>query len=149
MTFTPDDPLVHSTTYTVTVSTGATDTSVPPVPMAAPELWSFTTIFPMAPTVTYTYPASGALSVVQDVNITANFSADMDPSTINGSTFELSDGVGPVAGIVSYSSGTLTFVPSAILDHSTVYTATITTGAKDTTIPAYLWRPTRSGVSPP
>src|SRR4029077_3872118 len=39
----------------------------------------------------------------------------------------------PVAGTVTYSGTTATFTPTAVLSTSTLYTATITTGARDPT----------------
>ena len=54
----------------------------------------------------------------------------MDPSSLNQTTFTVSNG-GAVAGTVSYSGTTATFTPTAALTASTLYTATITTGATD------------------
>ena len=55
----------------------------------------------------------------------------MDPATINGSTFILKKGSQPVSGTVTYAGVTATFKPTLALAPNTVYTATITTGAKD------------------
>jgi hypothetical protein len=55
----------------------------------------------------------------------------MDPSTIVGSTFTLQQGTISVAGSVSYLSTTATFKPNSNLAASTVYTARVSTGAKD------------------
>ena len=55
----------------------------------------------------------------------------MDASTLTTATFTLSSGSGPVTGTVGYSGTTATFTPSASLTGTTIYTATITTGAKD------------------
>jgi len=58
----------------------------------------------------------------------------MDHSTINASTFTLvAAGGSPVTGIVAYDvvSHIATFAPAQALTVNTVYTATITTGAKD------------------
>jgi hypothetical protein len=56
--------------------------------------------------------------------------------TINATTFTLKTTVGSVAvaGVVSYNAATrvATFTPSANLAANTNYTATVTTGAKDT-----------------
>ena len=46
-------------------------------------------------------------------------------------TFTLEQGTTAVSGTVTYSGTTATFTPSNILAASTIYTATITTGAKD------------------
>jgi hypothetical protein len=58
----------------------------------------------------------------------------MNPSTINDTTFTLTGpGATSVTGVVSYDapSHAATFTPSSNLALSTLYTATITTGAKD------------------
>jgi hypothetical protein len=57
----------------------------------------------------------------------------MDPATINASTFTLRDANGPVAGSVVLTANVAYFTPSANLLAGTVYTATVTTGAKNTT----------------
>ncbi|MCL0091551.1 Ig-like domain-containing protein [Dehalococcoidales bacterium] len=58
----------------------------------------------------------------------------MDAATINTATFTLMTADGTkIAGRVSYDPAirTATFMPHENLAHDTVYTATITTGAKD------------------
>jgi hypothetical protein len=58
----------------------------------------------------------------------------MNPATIDGTTFTLTGpGTAPVVGVVTYSASnnTATFTPSSALALSTLYTATITTGATD------------------
>jgi hypothetical protein len=58
----------------------------------------------------------------------------MDGTTISTTTFKLTGpGTTPVTGSVNYSGSTATFTPAALLAVSTLYTATITTGAKDVT----------------
>jgi len=59
------------------------------------------------------------------------FSEPMDPLTISASTFTLSQGAVVVPGTVTYERSIATFTPSTILTAATVYTATLTTGAKD------------------
>jgi hypothetical protein len=54
----------------------------------------------------------------------------MNPSTINTSTFTLKQGNDAVPGAVTYSGTTATFTPTNTLAAGTVYTATMTTGAK-------------------
>jgi len=55
----------------------------------------------------------------------------MDPSTITAATFTLQQGTTPVAGTVNYTGTMAAFSPSAPLAPNTLFTATITTGAKD------------------
>ena len=56
----------------------------------------------------------------------------MDPSTLNGTTFTLKHGSTAVSGSVTYTAGTASFTPSSLLLSGITYTATITTGAKNT-----------------
>jgi hypothetical protein len=85
---------------------------------------------PTPPQVASTAPASGATNVPVRSAITAAFDVAMDASTINASTFTLSNGV---VGNVSYDASTMTatFTPSAPLAYNTAYTATITTGVEN------------------
>lgn len=87
------------------------------------------------PTVSSTSPVADATGVsVSDAfvqfTVQVTFSESMKNSSLNGTTFTLSDGA-PVAGSVSLSGKTATFTPSSGLSGSTLYTATVTTGAKD------------------
>jgi len=87
-----------------------------------------------APSVVSNGPADGATNVSIATNITAVFSEDIDPATINGTTFTLKDNNNnPITGTVTYdpASRTATFRPSSPLNYSTTYTATINTGVKD------------------
>lgn len=86
----------------------------------------------LSPKVSITAPAKNATNVALASNITATFSDEMDPSTINTSTFTLKQGETAVAGTVSYTGSTATFNPSAPLTQNTTYTGTITTGATNT-----------------
>jgi len=125
--FTPSSNLSPSTLYTATITTGAK--SVPGIPMAANYVWTFTT--GALPTVISTDPLDLATNVVLNKTVTATFGAAMDPLTINGTSFTLKQGVNPVAGTVTYVGTTASFDPTSDLLPSTLYTATITTGAKN------------------
>lgn len=85
------------------------------------------------PTVTATSPGVDAVDVATTAVVTATFSEAMNASTVTGSTFLLARGTTPVTGSVSYDAGSrrATFDPGSALDHATVYTATVTTGARD------------------
>ena len=131
-TFTPSSPLVLSTLYTATITTGARDEVG--VALATNFVWTFTTgANPcVPPTVISVTPPNGAIGVCPSTVVTATFSQPMDPATINTTTFTLTGpGTTPVSGIVTYAASTATFIPSSPLALSTVYTATITTGAQD------------------
>jgi Ice-binding-like/Bacterial Ig-like domain len=86
----------------------------------------------LAPAVIATVPANGATGVPVAQVITATFNEVMSATTINTSTFTVTGpGATPVSGTVTYSGTTATFTQAALLAGSTLYTATITTGAKD------------------
>jgi len=86
---------------------------------------------PLAPTVTHTSPLYSATGTPLNTKILVTFSTAMDPTTITTSTFSLKHGTTADTGAVSYLGVTGTFIPSANLTKSTIYTATVTTGAKD------------------
>lgn len=99
----------------------------------------------VSPTVTSTSPSNGASNVslskasgafqsaeVAAVKlITATFSTEMDPATINTTTFTVREGSTPLVGIVSYSGTTAVFVAPNGLQPNLTYTCTITTGGTD------------------
>ncbi|TMA30122.1 MAG: DUF3494 domain-containing protein [Deltaproteobacteria bacterium] len=104
-------------------SGGDAGTTTPPPPAGA-----------TAPTVTATNPGNGLTSLCIPAQINATFSAAMDPLTIDGTHFTLtSPGPASVAGAVTYDAATRVahFAPASGLVGNTLYTATITTGAKD------------------
>ena len=86
------------------------------------------------PTVTSVAPPNGTIGACPNTIVTATFSEAMNPATITSATFTIT---GPasasVMGAVTYDapSDTAIFTPSSTLALSTAYTATITTGAKD------------------
>jgi acid phosphatase type 7 len=91
------------------------------------------------PTVTHVAPGNGGSDVPIGSKVEATFSEAMDANTISGSTFTLTKPDGPdadtnpdpVSGTVAYdsTSNTATLSPSANLDYSTTYTATVKGGA--------------------
>lgn len=131
-TFTPSASLTANTLYNATVTTGVKD--VAGNALAATYTWSFTTasgadVTP--PTVLSVMPANNATNVAVNTDLSATFSEAMDPLTITSTTFTVNQGTTSVAGAVTYSGTKATFTPSSALNGNTVYTATITTGAKD------------------
>jgi hypothetical protein len=130
-TFTPSSALALSTQYTATITTGAID--VYGIALASDFVWTFTTSSEACapPTVLSVTPGNG---VCPSTAVTATFSEAMLASTIisPATTFTLTGpGVTPVAGAVTYAASTATFTPTNPLAVSTLYTATITTGAQD------------------
>ena len=90
-----------------------------------------TMVVQSSPTVSYTVPANAATGFAINGNIAATFSEMMDSSTINTASFTLKQGLTPVAGAVTYAGVTAVFNPKANLKTNTLYTATITTTARD------------------
>ena len=136
-TFTPSSILALDTLFTATITTGAQDPSGNA--LASNYVWTFTTALAACttatpPTVISVTPLAGAVGVCPSTAVTATFSVAMNSATINATTFTLTGpGTTPVTGVVTYnaSSDTATFTPSSALAVSTLYTATITTGAID------------------
>lgn len=165
-TFTFSAPLAQNTMYTGTISTAAKD--LYGNALASNYVWNFTTAscptppvppvppVTIPPTVISVGPVNGSTTACASTIVTAAFSESMNPSTINSTTFTL---MGPnsagVAGQVTYSStgNIATFTPSAPLAVNVLYTATITTGAKDTSgdplANSYVWSFTTSACTVP
>jgi hypothetical protein len=133
--FTPTTNLALGSTYTATITTGAQDLSGSV--LARDFVWSFTTAEDgcnRAPVVISVSPPNGAAGLCPNTVVAVAFSEAMNPATIDGATFTLTGpGIAPVSGAVAYnaSSNTAIFTPSSSLAVSTVYTATLTTGARD------------------
>ena len=137
-TFSPANNLSANTNYSATITAAVKDLSGNS--MAANFVFTFTTgsaADTVLPTVSFTTPTYGATNVAINANINATFSEPMDPLTITVVNFKLtSPGLiptttNPVAGTISYLGSTATFIPTSTLGANTVYTATMTTGARD------------------
>jgi len=155
VTFTPTSPLSASTAYTATVTSAAT--SVAGQALASNFVWSFTTntvVDTTAPTVSSTTPDNAATDIVLDTTIIANFSEAVDASTVNTTSFTVKNGSTAIAGVVSSSGATATFIPNDELATNTLYTATLTTAITDlaaapnTLANDFIWSFT-SGLSTP
>lgn len=127
--FTPNANLIGNTIYTATLSNGAQN--VAGVALASNYVWNFTTGAIVAPRVLLTDPFSGETGVSVNKVITATFDVPMDPITLSSSTFTLQQGTTAILGLVNYSGNMATFTPNNPLLANTVFTATITTGAKN------------------
>ncbi len=138
-TFTPASPLPTNLVYTCTITTGAKDLGGNA--MAANYVWSFTT--GNSPQVLLTDPSNGATNVSINKTITATFNKPMDPLTINATTFTIKQGATLIPGVITYNGVTATYNPINALAFNTVYTGTITTGAKDllgnSIVSNYVW----------
>jgi hypothetical protein len=92
----------------------------------------FVEIDGICPEVVSTTPLNGATNVPLDQLITATFNEEMNPETINQSSFTL-NGSSQIAGVITYSGKIATFKPSTVLSPNTTYTATIKRTVKDPT----------------
>jgi len=131
-TFTPTSDLAPNKTYTVTVTTEVKDMAGNA--METNKTFSFTTgeePDTRLPMVQATDPLIDAIGVERNKVVAITFSEAMDPTTINDLTFTLKQGTNVVPGTVAYSGTKATFTTTNYLAAKTVYTATITTGAKD------------------
>ena len=132
-TFTPTNNLANSTKYSATIAAGVKDLAGNA--QGSDFVFTFTTGAAAdltAPTVSFTSPANGAIAVPQNRIINAAFSEAMDPLSLNAQTFKVTGpGQAPVAGTVGAVGPDATFIPLAGLAASTLYTATISVGAKD------------------
>ena len=78
-------------------------------------------------------PHNGAVNVVETPSITATFTMDVDPLTINRYTISLDDGDRFVEGEVSYDVATkkVMFIPRETLKQGVTYRGTVTADVKD------------------
>lgn len=127
--FTPNANLTANTVYTATITTGAHN--VAGVALASNYVWNFTTGTIVAPRVILTDPFNTETGVLLNKVVTATFDMAMDPLTITTSTFTLKQGTDVILGSVSYSGNMASFTPNNPLLANAVFTATITTGAKN------------------
>lgn len=142
-TFVPVAPLAFSTTYSASITTAVSDPAGNHLPLD--KVWSFTTAVPdnIPPKFTGTSPAAGSTNIPITVIISANFSEQIDPTTIGpasvtmtGQSFTTSSPFA-VTGTVSLSRSGFTlpriiFTPGTPLPlpMGSVYTVTVT-GVKD------------------
>jgi len=84
-----------------------------------------------APTVSSTNPEAGATEVPLNAAVAATFSEPMNPATITGTSFVLTQGTTEVAGSVIYVGVTALFTPAGGLEANLPYTATIRDSVTD------------------
>ncbi len=83
------------------------------------------------PSVMSTTPMNAATGVSVSAAPSATFNMAMNPSTLTTSTFTLTSGAAvSVPGQVTYVNSTAVYQPTSLLSPSTLFTATITTGAR-------------------
>ncbi|MEO7327711.1 MAG: Ig-like domain-containing protein, partial [Minicystis sp.] len=131
-TFTPKDSLAMNATFTATITADAKDLTGNA--LSSDYVWTFTTnIIPVVtpPKVIFTYPLDGAVDVDITASVVATFDEPMDCATLNVATFTVMQGAILVPGAVTCKGPIATFEPAISLAVNAVFTATITTGAKD------------------
>lgn len=154
--FNPTLPLDENTTYTARITTKAKD--LMGNFLQVEYVWAFSTGAILRPVVITTDPIDNAVAVMFDKTISATFNMAMNPSTLNATTFKVNQGLTPVAGTISYTGTTVSFMPTNPLLANRIYTVTITKDAKnslDTAMAAdYTWTfttdvvPTVTGTDP-
>ncbi len=106
---------------------------------------------PTLPSITSTNPADLNTSIPLDAVIQVVFSKPMSAATITAGSFTVTAGSTPIAGSISYNSGSRTayFDPTTALPAFTYFTVTLTTGIQDTSGNAltqnYSWSFTTGG----
>jgi hypothetical protein len=139
--FTPNANLIGNTIYTATITTGAQNMAG--VALASNYVWNFTTGAIVAPRVILTDPFSNETGVSVTKVVTATFDMAMDPVTITTTSFTLKQGTTSILGSVNYSGNVATFTPNNPLLANAIFTATITSGAKNVaSVPLannYMW----------
>ncbi|MBM2825268.1 MAG: hypothetical protein HW402_932, partial [Dehalococcoidales bacterium] len=133
-TFTPSANLASNQSYTANLTTAIADLAGNP--MASPYTWSFTTetvLDTTPPYVVSTVPTDNATGVSVNTVVVATFSEVIKASTVTATSFYILSGSTPVAGTVTVSTDNLsaTFTPSANLNYSSNYIATLTTDITD------------------
>lgn len=140
-TFAPAVSLAENTTYTARITTKAKD--LMGNFLQAEYVWAFSTGTLLRPVVITTDPINNAIAVKFDKTISATFNMVMNPSTLNATTFKVNQGTNAVAGAITYTGSTVSFVPTNPLLANTIYTVTITNGAKNSLNTAmvadYIW----------
>jgi len=122
--FIPTADLSDNTLYTATITTGAE--SITGNNLKANYVLTFSTMS-AAPLIILTDPLQLAIDVALDKTVTATFSEPMNGTTITASSFTISEGSNPVAGVVSYFGTAASFNPDSDFPEGTVFTARIST----------------------
>jgi hypothetical protein len=134
-TFAPTAPLQAGALCTATL--GATIRDISNNLIASPFTWSFTTGLTAdttAPSVSATQPAANATGVAVNSLVTASFNEAMNPLSLTATTFRLECPAGTaITGTVGYatSGSVATLAPQSVLPASTICTATLGTGVRD------------------
>ncbi|MHC9543206.1 MAG: beta strand repeat-containing protein [Vulcanimicrobiota bacterium] len=129
---TPYIKLSAKTLYTATVDSSVKNTTG--LAMGTTYSWSFTTgeePDTTPPKVTSTSPLNGTVDIELNAVVSAIFSKSMDSTSINSTTFTVSDGKGAVSGTITTEGNSTVFLPDSPFAYSTLYTATLSGSVKD------------------
>lgn len=85
----------------------------------------------VCPEVIATSPTNGETSIALNKVITVTFNEEMNPATINASSFTIVNGTTSIPGIITYSGNTATFTPIGNLVANKTYIGKVTTAVKD------------------
>lgn len=128
-TFNPTIALLSNTKYQFTVSKSVRNSFG--VHLAKDSSWSFTTGLLLAPIVVSTSPVINAQNVPLNKSVSVTFSTPMDASTLTDVSFTIKQGVNVISGTVSTVGTVSTFTPTSNLTEGLVYTALISTVARN------------------
>jgi len=134
--FVPGKNLEYGKVYRVTLSSMQIE-SVHGFKMTQNYSWTFSTKKPhdeTPPEVASVSPIDGAYDVSEQARISAAFSEEIDPITLNKYTVILSDGSQDISGKITYDKRTskVAFFPLEKLKSGRKYTILISNGVKDT-----------------
>ncbi|MHB8829344.1 MAG: Ig-like domain-containing domain [Syntrophales bacterium] len=133
-TFIPAGPLAYNTTYRVILN--ANIKSIDGTAMALKET-AFTTAAPVdttKPAITLMKPAAGATGAPVATKVSVTFDKQIDVETLAGNLTLSAVGGANVPGTIDYNfvTRTATFTPASLLATGAGYTATASTGIRDT-----------------
>jgi len=133
-TFTPAVDLAAETWFTATIKINHTKSTDGDHGDSKEHSWKFKTgkhRRANAPSVVSVLPLKSALLVAITVQPTVTFSEVLHESATKAMIFTLKQGTTAVAGTVTFSGKTATFVPAAALTANLEYTGTVSFGVKD------------------
>lgn len=127
-TFTASSKFADNTTFTARITTAAKDKMGNA--LQTDHVWTFSTGTTILPVLIATDPLINATGVALNKTLTMTFSVSMDQATIL-TAFTLKNGTTAVSGTLTTAGAVSSFVPTVALLPNTVYTAKMTTAAKN------------------
>lgn len=138
VTFTPAAPFTINSSVSVNITAGIKSVTGQSLRAASSSTFSIGLVADtVAPTMTQANPVDGSGAVPTNSFVSAEFGEPINATTIDGTTFAVTDGGVPVAGRVTFSEGVrgknsiVTFIPNQLLTPNTTYVLSITNGVKD------------------